>query len=262
MYHTVAIKVGDKLKLLLLLVFPKSKTMKVVKRMKKSLIGMITVFVIAAITVCSAFCVSAADTDTVTFDFEAGSGDFIPPGDLNANGRVDAEDLVLLKKVLLSTTKAGYSEVYAEIGIDAKFSDANGDGNVNILDLVRAKKSAAKTFIGTDVGINGTAGMNIYGNVAYSGELTQMLKADKYYRISFDYKADSALKLTVNGISNQVYAFESKASDDWQTETYLIATAEEFGTVSDIVLQICGSGVVDNIKITPCIIDNDLADPW
>lgn len=235
--------------------------MKVVKRMKKVLIGMITMFVIAAVTVCSVFCVSAADS-AVEFDFENGSEGFIAPGDLNADGSVGAEDLVILRKILLNTEKATYNDVYTEIGADAKFSDANGDGWVNIIDLVRAKKSATKIFIESGVGHNGSAGMNIYGNVAFSGRLDDMLEADKYYKISFDYKAGSALKLTVNGISNQIYTFDAEASADWATKTYLIATAETFVSTSDIEMQICGSSVVDNIKITPCTIDNDLSDIW
>ena len=206
-------------------------------------------------------CVSAQPPN-VTVDFENGAGGFIPAGDLNADGSVNANDLVVLKRVLLGTKKQSYKEVYTEIGVDAKYSDANGDYEVDIRDLIRAKKNAAKSFINATGGKNGTAGMNVYGNVAFSGTLSKKLEKDRYYQVSFDYKSDDVLKITVNGISNQIYAFESEAAADWATKTYLIGTAENFDDISDIEVQICGNGAVDNITITPCTVDNDLADSW
>lgn len=229
--------------------------------MKKILKGLVTVFVILSVLICSVFFVSAANSD-VSIDFEKGSFGFIAPGDLNADGSVNAGDLVLIKKILLNTNKVKYAEVYSEIGLEAKFSDANGDNNINVIDLVRVKKCVEREFIGKTNGVNGSAGMNIYGNVSYVGGLSTILSADKYYQISFDYKSDDALKLTVNGISNQEYVFKSEPSADWAKKTYLIATAEKFVSTSDIEVKICGNGVVDNITITPCTIDNDFANIW
>ena len=148
------------------------------------------------------------------------------------------------------------------MGSKAKFSDANGDTKIDIRDLVRAKKCASKIFIDSEAGTNGSAAMNINGNVAYSKTLSDSLQSDKYYQISFSYKADEELVLTIKGISNQVYTFKSKQSTDWQLKTYLFATAEEFVSDTNIELQICGIGVVDDINITPCNIDNDISDIW
>lgn len=57
-------------------------------------------------------------------------------GDLTNDGVIDANDLIILRLILLSDTK-GYSE---EI-------DINGDGKVNIADLVRLKKHLANRNI-------------------------------------------------------------------------------------------------------------------
>ena len=53
-------------------------------------------------------------------------------GDINADGKVNATDLVEFRKNLLGDTTH-----------DAILSDANGDGNINLKDLVRLKKYAA-----------------------------------------------------------------------------------------------------------------------
>lgn len=231
--------------------------------MKKYLMKAITVCVIMVVFVCSTFCVSAIESPDVIIDFNDGTSfGFIPPGDLNADGKTSADDLVIIRSILLNTSKDIYSEVYAEMGSKAKFSDANGDTKIDIRDLVRAKKCASKIFIDSEAGTNGSAAMNINGNVAYSKTLSDSLQSDKYYQISFSYKADEELVLTIKGISNQVYTFKSKQSTDWQLKTYLFATAEEFVSDTNIELQICGIGVVDDINITPCNIDNDISDIW
>lgn len=203
-----------------------------------------------------------ASEPAISADFENGSNGFLAPGDLNSDGNVNALDLVMLRLILLTSDACDYDELCKEIGSDAKFSDANGDSSVNILDLVRVKKCVDRIFIESDGGVNGTAGMNVYGNVSYSGGLSSVLTKDRYYKLSFSYKSDEPLKFTINGISAQKYVFNTSASSDWKTETYIFGTAEDFTSISDIEMQICGSGIVDNIAIVPCTIDNDLPDIW
>ena len=233
------------------------------EKMKKVLVKMISVCVIMVIFMCSTFCVLAAESPNITINFEDGTScGFIPPGDLNADGRIAAEDLGILRKILFNTTKESYSAVYAQIGSTAKYSDANGDGRVNILDLVRAKNCSLKIFMDLTAGTNDSVGMNINGNVSYNKELSNLLQEDKYYRISFTYKAEEKLVLTIQGISDQVYTFVANENTKWQTKSYLFATSEEFISTSDIELQIRGMGIVDDISITPCNVDNDISDIW
>ena len=59
-------------------------------------------------------------------------------GDADNNGTVGAEDLVILKKILL----LGESLIESE-GLNAPACDANDDGAIDIRDLVRSKKAAA-----------------------------------------------------------------------------------------------------------------------
>ena len=59
-------------------------------------------------------------------------------GDADNDGVVDAEDLVILKKILLN----GDSIIESE-GLNAPACDANDDGAIDIRDLVRSKKATA-----------------------------------------------------------------------------------------------------------------------
>jgi hypothetical protein len=55
------------------------------------------------------------------------------PGDVNSDGKVNAMDLIRLKKYL-----AG-----ANVSIESNYGDVNGDGKVNAMDLIRLKKYLA-----------------------------------------------------------------------------------------------------------------------
>lgn len=55
-------------------------------------------------------------------------------GDVNRDGRIDADDIILVRKNLLGINISEYREI---------FMDANDDGEVDICDLVRLKKIAS-----------------------------------------------------------------------------------------------------------------------
>ena len=89
--------------------------------MKK--IGIIILAVVLLMT--SSVVAYAADSETISFEDLK-----YVAGDVDCNEAIDAADLVVLKKVLIETAEAERENT----------ADTNGDGVINILDLVRLKK--------------------------------------------------------------------------------------------------------------------------
>lgn len=92
---------------------------------------------------------SALNLQTDCFEFESCDKQCVWPGDVNNNGRVEADDLVILSSMrndvvsdpqrrnrISSEWQAFSSDgwVEEEAGIDYKFGDVNGNGEVNIWD--------------------------------------------------------------------------------------------------------------------------------
>ena len=61
--------------------------------------------------------------------------------DIDNNGSLSADDLVLLKKVILGISKV---ETNAEINVYSSITDLNDDGKNNVMDLIRLKKIMLK----------------------------------------------------------------------------------------------------------------------
>ena len=62
----------------------------------------------------------------------------IKPGDFDNDGIISADDVVVLRKQLLEF-------ILGSEEFDVALADINGDGDVNILDLVRIKKLMANS---------------------------------------------------------------------------------------------------------------------
>ena len=73
----------------------------------------------------------AQDSATISYD----SLKYVA-GDVDCNEKIDADDMVALREVLLDITKADRENT----------ADANGDGDINIIDLVRMKKYFSNGF--------------------------------------------------------------------------------------------------------------------
>ena len=94
--------------------------------MKKFVATMLSALIIFSL---SAVVVSAKDAATVDYaDLKYSTGD------VSCDGTVNSTDSVLLRKILLG----------AESSVHKAASDLNNDGEVNIIDLVRLKKSLSK----------------------------------------------------------------------------------------------------------------------
>lgn len=202
---------------------------------------------------------------SITAGFENSSAcGFAAPGDLNVDGEVAADDLVMLKKIVIQSEKANYSEVYLAFGNEAKYSDVNGDEAVNVLDLVRLKKNLSDvvSFIESGIGVNESGGMNLNGNTAYVEDIVSSLDEDCYYKISYSYKSNSDIKVRIAGITDKSQSFVSPQSNEWKNCSHIIGISENLVKGSEIELQITGKAAIDNFSIEKVVIDNDLSEAW
>lgn len=221
------------------------------------------VFTCVLVVLCASFGVSSLESPVVSYDFENGlNHGFIAPGDLNADGETQAADLILLRTILLNSNSKSYKTIAANFQDGGKFSDVNGDNYVDIVDLVRAKKVFNSTFIGETNGVSNSGAMNIYGKTVLFGKLSKVLEKDRYYSISFKTKSTKPMTISISGISDKTYSYQTAKGNDWKTNTVTFGVAETFKSASQIEVSICGQGIVDDFIITPCVVDNDLADSW
>lgn len=228
--------------------------------MKKSVRKLISLGLAAAFSVIGMLSVSATEyvEKVVAEDFTTASAcEFIAPGDLNADGSVNADDSVSLRKLLLSNLEdKSYDAVYASKGAEAKYSDINGDKNVDIKDLVRQKKNLTENFVFIEDGA-----MSLNGNSAYIGEFISVLGSGAEYEISYTYKSDSSIKVMINGLSEEI-VYENEAASDSTTVTNTFKTPLTLAEANGIELQIIGVGLVENISVTRINMDNDLVENW
>lgn len=179
----------------------------------------------------------------------------LAPGDMDADGEVVADDLVVLKQLLLSDIKdTSYTAVYAAKGETAKYSDVNGDEFVNVKDLVRMKKNSAKNaeFVADGV-------MSLNGNSAFSGAFTSVLCADSVYEVSITYKADYPITVKMADLGEEI-VFDAQAKAATVIKTF--KTPEKLNDTDGIEFQITGIASVENIAVTRVGIDNDIVDNW
>jgi len=213
---------------------------------------------VAAFSVVSASGVTAAEyvENVVSEDFTSACK-FLAPGDMDADGSVNAEDAVALRKLLLSNSgDKTYDAVFAAKGSEAKYSDINGDSLVDIKDLVRQKKNLTENFVFVENGA-----MSLNGNSSYKGDFISVLGSGAEYEISYTYKSDSDLLVKINGLSEKI-VYENEAATDSTTVTKTFKTPLTLTETDGIELQIIGVGSVENISVTRINMDNDLVENW
>ena len=170
--------------------------------------------------------------------------EFLQPGDLDANGAVNALDSVNMRKILLGESK------------DSKYSDVNGDSFTNLKDLIRQKKNACSNlgFLSNDV-------INLNGCSAYSGEFISLLGEGASYKISYTYKSETPIKVVINGLGEEL-VYESQTSSELKEVSYTFKTPFSISGTDDIELKIVGIGEIKDFTVTRTNMDNVLSENW
>lgn len=226
--------------------------------MKKIVRKLIVFGLVAAFLVVGTLGVTAAEyvENVVSEDFTS-AGEFLAPGDMDANGSVNAEDAVALRELLLNNNgDKAYDAVYAAKGAEAKYSDINGDDLVDIKDLVRQKKNLTENFVFIENGA-----MSLNGNSSYKGEFISVLGTGAEYEVSYTYKSDSDLLVKINGLSEEI-VYENEPVADSTTVIKTFKTPLTLTETDSIELQIIGVGSVEYISVTRINMDNDLVENW
>lgn len=187
---------------------------------------------------------------------------FLAPGDMDADGIVNANDLVTLRGILLSRVNDdSYDTVYKTNGETAMYSDVNGDEFVDLKDLVRMKKNLAENFEFIKDGC-----MSLNGNSAYKGKFTSGLEANAKYEVTLTYKSDSPVKIKMADLGEEII-FD--AASEMKSVTKTFTTPVMITDDDGIELQIIGEALVDDFAITKVEngeenydIDNDIVDDW
>lgn len=168
---------------------------------------------------------------------------FLAPGDINADGKIGADDLVILRKLLLNSIKDNsYTAVYEANGEAAKYADINGDGFVDVKDIVRLKKNLAQTNSFVDSGV-----MSLNGNSSFTGIFTPILSAGAVYEVSLTYKSNAPTTIKLADLGEEI-VFDATSRVSTVTKTFEVPV-----TVTDtkcIDFQIIGVASIENISVT------------
>jgi len=177
-------------------------------------------------------------TFAVDEDFSAAAEcDFLEPGDMNADGSLNAADLTALCQVLLNDTQHSYSDV-------------NGDRQTNVLDLIRAKKNSVSVFVND-------GSMNLNGNSIYNGEFISALRTGVTYQIRCRYRSTSAVTVLVNGLGQEKVFTLASTDGEWATVTNNFNTSLTIASHTGIELQVIGVASVDDFEIKQLNTDNE-----
>ena len=227
--------------------------------MKKIAARLVVLCLVLTLLICSTLSVSATTyVKNVVSDFTtAADCDFLAPGDLNADGKVDAADSVKLRQLLISDLGDGsYNTVFAAKGEVSKYSDTNGDDFVNLKDLLRQKKNLAENFE-----FISDEAMSINGNSAYNGEFISVLGTGASYKISYSYKSDTPVKVRINGLGEQI-VYEDAAATKITSVIHTFKTPLSIDETAGIELQIIGVATVKDFTVTRINMDNELVENW
>ena len=187
-----------------------------------------------------AFPCSAARYATFAVDEDFSSSaqcKFLEPGDMNANGSVNASDLAQLCQVLLCDTQNMYSDV-------------NGDLQVDILDLIRAKKNSLHDFLND-------GSMNLNGNSIYNGDFIASLRSGVTYQIRCKYKSTSAVTVRISGLGTEKVFTLASTNGEWATVTNNFNTPLTIANHTGIELQVIGTALVDDFEVKQLNTDNE-----
>lgn len=226
--------------------------------MKKRIVVILALCLSITALMCGSLSVSASSyvVNVIAEDLSSESDcNFLAPGDMDADGEVGADDLVILRQLLLTHIRDNaYTAVYKANGEKAKYSDINGDEFVDIKDLVRIKKNSVKNFLFVNNGV-----MSLNGNSAFKGEFTSVLDEDTVYEVCLTYKSDSPIKIKIADLDEEV-VFDSVSKVSTVAKT--IETPSTITDAKGIDFQIIGVASIESISVTRGNIDNDLVDNW
>ena len=225
--------------------------------MNKNIIRILCASIALTLILNGIFTVSAKTyvTNIISGNFEsADECKFLIPGDINADGYVNALDMTELKKMIMNGTgNASYQSFYSSFGKSAKYSDVNGDGLVDIRDLVRQKKN---TVLNVNFIEDGT--MQLNGNSAFNGDFISQLGTGASYKITYSYKSNQPVKIKLNGMGDTV-TFEDAVAQEYTTVTHTFKTPLSFGNYDGIELQIIGVAKIKNFSVLRTDMDNELS---
>lgn len=226
--------------------------------MKKYLKGLALVMLICVFAVCAVFGASAAkyQRDVVVCDFESTSGAFLAPGDYDGNGVIEDIDHTALKALILDVDEQNaYNTVYAA-NKDTIYSDANGDGVIDIRDLVLQDENKEIDLV------NGGA-LVLNGKSAYSDKVLAVMGTGAEYKIVYTYSADSSISVNINGLDGLLADSTKTDTDDnagTVTVTRNIRTPLTIEKSDGIELELIGEGEITEFSVTRVNMDNELAD--
>ncbi len=225
--------------------------------MKKYIPRFLVLSLVTVLFLAGSFSVSAVKykSNIVKDDFSSSSDSlFVCPGDVDYNGELNAGDLTSIISTILTSEGTSYSSIVANKPA-AKYSDVNGDGYINIIDLIRIKKNIADNNFFKSGGT-----MSFYGKCVYSKSLTNDLATGASYKISYKYKAEAPLTVKLNLIGEEK-TYNNSVSSEWQTVEYTVSSQLSKGSAADFDLVISGKGVLDNFSITRINMDNEMTAP-
>lgn len=217
--------------------------------------------ILTAVMICTVLCFaglinSSAEKYTknvVSCNFENSDCEFLKPGDYDADGTIDNEDFAAFKSLILKIgTDTDYASVFSDNN-DAVYSDANGDGVIDIRDLVLSSENESADFIS-----NGSLKLN--GNSAYGGEFLKKLGTGAQYRIKYSYNEDDNVTVKINGINMLEDDTVSTTSENIVTVSRTVKTPLTINDVSGIALQLVGEGEITEFSVTRINMDNEIAD--
>ena len=176
----------------------------------------------------------------------ASSCKFLQPGDINKNGVVNADDMVLCRKNLLGLATETASAYY----------DVNGDAANDVRDLVRQKKI---TSSGAEFIVDGAMVLN--GNSIYSGEFVSVMGTGAEYTITLSYVSDSGIKIKINGFGEEK-VFSTGIATELKTVTFSYKTPLSKSDTLGVELQVIGVGSVSDLSVTRINMDNVFEEVW
>ncbi len=223
------------------------------KMFSKAIISMAIVTVFCALTV---FGVSAEQYKkyVITDDFTGDTG-FLAPGDYDGNGAIEQEDESALKGLILTVddTANTYTTVFQN-NAAAIYSDVNGDGYVDVRDLVMLDQNSKGEFIADGV-------MNLNGNSAFGGKLFDVLGTGAEYEIEYSYSENTSVDVKFNGLDGLLKdSTTQNAENGVVTVTRNIKTPITDLNNSGIELQLIGEGEIQSFSVTRVNMDNEIAD--
>lgn len=176
-------------------------------------------------------------TYAVNESFNSAKTEFLTPGDIDADGKLNADDLIQTKKFLLTNQ----SNTYA---------DANGDGDFDILDLIRSKKNTFDMFVENGV-------MNLNGKSIFKGEFVSKLNTGVSYQLNCKYKSDSDVLVKIRGIGEDKEITLSSTSGAYLDFTNEFTTPFVINGTEEIELEVIGIATIDTFEVKQLNADNE-----